>query len=766
MELGNYISKLFTKSKVQAAEISDWQSALYNDGHMFPYNPDKLVLKKGSLDVYRDMMRLDEQVKACMMTKINMVFASGFKFEPASEEKQDEEIRNFVEYALGDGMIYFQRGKRINAFRKSLKKIFTALPFGFSVTEKVFQKFTEGEYAGKIGINALKTRPPHSFEFEIDKHNNLLFVRQYGHEETIIIGERELPYFIIYSHDADNTSFDSYYGTSDLRAAYRHYWSKEIIIRFRNIYLERFGMGILVGKYPRGMSKSEQSDLKDLVKNVTAKTGFKIPKDIEIDILESKSRGEASYNKTIEHCNKMIARAILVPDMLGFSETNGGSYSLGKNHLDLFLSILQELQTDCEEIVNEQIIKDLVDYNYASVKNYPKFVFNPLTQQDKEKMAEIFLKAVNEGVILATEEDEGYIRECLDFPQRSENSVLLPKKTDPSNSLGETIGVDPNVENIGEPKDVRDIDEEVDIKRKREEEEVKRKNQFKFEPTREKTSYEKKVDFKSIHNKMISRQTDAAINFSDAMRKNIDALTDRIIAKKIVEKRRFDEISKLDFVHMAELKSAFRKMVRSGYTQGRDDSQKLVPKKFANGLNWSLEPKEALAYYSDKKVYLAGAERDFVMNKVKPVLYDGLKNGKSTQEIIFTLEEDLFSQYEIYQSDGTTLKPIQDIPGRIETVVRTNYNEAYNQGSWTTYNDPALAQFLPAFQYSALLDGRTSNICQSLDGMILKKTNPNWKDYVPPKHFNCRSLIVPIFADEFKEETEVPKVKLMPGFGG
>lgn len=53
-----------------------------------------------------------------------------------------------------------------------------------------------------------------------------------------------------------------------------------------------------------------------------------------------------------------------------------------------------------------------------------------------------------------------------------------------------------------------------------------------------------------------------------------------------------------------------------------------------------------------------------------------------------------------------------------------------------------------AFQYSAILDDRTTEICRSLDGRIVRPGSPEFYKYSPPRHFNCRSIWVEILQDE------------------
>ena len=109
--------------------------------------------------------------------------------------------------------------------------------------------------------------------------------------------------------------------------------------------------------------------------------------------------GDAGFAEAIRQHNLMITRAHLVPDLLGFSEMSG-SYALGRSHFDVFLWVLERTRRQIEEVINEQLIKQLVDYNYIA-DSYPKFRFKPMTEDDREGLLASWLRAVAAGVGLS-----------------------------------------------------------------------------------------------------------------------------------------------------------------------------------------------------------------------------------------------------------------------------------------------------------------------------------------------------------------------------
>lgn len=67
-------------------------------------------------------------------------------------------------------------------------------------------------------------------------------------------------------------------------------------------------------------------------------------------------------------------------------------------------------------------------------------------------------------------------------------------------------------------------------------------------------------------------------------------------------------------------------------------------------------------------------------------------------------------------------------------------------------------ELIYGFQYSAILDDKTTDTCLSLDGRVVPAGSPDFYTYSPPRHYNCRSIWVEILKDEeFKPEfTDIP----------
>jgi len=81
-----------------------------------------------------------------------------------------------------------------------------------------------------------------------------------------------------------------------------------------------------------------------------------------------------------------------------------------------------------------------------------------------------------------------------------------------------------------------------------------------------------------------------------------------------------------------------------------------------------------------------------------------------------------------------------DDPTSARRFARTATNDIYNRAHLDRYRDSGVVD---GVQFSAHIDNRTSDVCRMLDGTIWAVGSDEIKS--PPRHFNCRSRIIPYF---------------------
>lgn len=378
-------------------------------GQIAPYNPDDLIGKRGYA-VY-DQMQKDAQVQACLTIKKLAVLSRGWEVHPASSKPHDVEVADFVRFALNE-----MRGSILDV----LFNVLDALAKGFSVLEINYRALEKEPHRGRIGIASIKAKDPSTFVFDTDEFLNLK-----GLTRTIDASRpfdklrmlRSLPAdkFVVYSY---MPRYESPYGTSDLRAAYKHYWSKDLLTRFMNIYLEKYGSPTAKGSFRRGTPKSGQEELMRVLDKIQQQTAIVIPEDVQIELLEANRGGEAGYLQAIEFHDKQISRAILCQTLMTDEGTRVGSFALAKVHLDVLKMCLRKLKRDLEEsVMQEQVIKRLVDYNF-SVSAYPTFSLGPLEDTDVVQLSGVIEKLVSGQIV---KPDEEWIRGYLGLPSAAES---------------------------------------------------------------------------------------------------------------------------------------------------------------------------------------------------------------------------------------------------------------------------------------------------------------------------------------------------------
>ena len=176
----------------------------------------------------------------------------------------------------------------------------------------------------------------------------------------------------------------------------------------------------------------------------------------------------------------------------------------------------------------------------------------------------------------------------------------------------------------------------------------------------------------------------------------------------------------------------------------------------------SFAPRAALRWLRATAFWVSGILGDRVLADAKGVILNGLKTGKPGS----VLAEEILAAFLPYLGDPDVIRDEEQLkPYRLETIVRTNTTTAYNHGRLTTFLDPDVLPFLKGVRYSAILDTRTTEVCRYLDGKVFKPSDPNLEALLPPNHYQCRSIIVPIVAgmpvreDEFITPAQIGKAR-------
>jgi SPP1 gp7 family putative phage head morphogenesis protein len=83
---------------------------------------------------------------------------------------------------------------------------------------------------------------------------------------------------------------------------------------------------------------------------------------------------------------------------------------------------------------------------------------------------------------------------------------------------------------------------------------------------------------------------------------------------------------------------------------------------------------------------------------------------------------------------------------RLETIFRTNLQNAYSAGQWAQMEQQADAA--PYLLYDAIDDHRTRPAHRAWDGVVLPMSDPWWRTHTPPCGWNCRCGVIQLSPEQ------------------
>lgn len=399
-----FLKKPWGKSSIPAEKAGPEPGEIaWADGLFFAHaplekwNPDALIWQRGYA-LYGKMLA-DDQIRALVSLKQSVVIARRWHFQVQDDSEAQNACRDYFQYLLKDHLE--------GTFSGVLRALLTSQTYGFSLLEKVYVPLI-WRGATHWGLRALKSKPVETFSFETDAFGNRTgLLQDQGGKKKSLPPEK-------FVHHVNQPEIHPWYGESDLKACHRHWWSKENILKLWNIYLERMAAGFVHGRINGPLSNTERDELKKVMQNLNTRTSVITPGSVELKMISAPSTD--AFERAVLARDRAMAKALLVPNLLGLSESGStGSFAQSRTQLETFFFVLNSLAESLADTLNEQLFSELGWWNFG-LKNPPRFVFDPLTQDQRRELAGAWQKAVSAGVVEQTPQDRKRTRELLDYP--------------------------------------------------------------------------------------------------------------------------------------------------------------------------------------------------------------------------------------------------------------------------------------------------------------------------------------------------------------
>ncbi len=721
VKFGELLRQPIVNKELAVSENSVWKK----DNKWSQFTDDLLTQRKG-FQVYEDMMN-DPQVASCINTLKILRLANGYSFKAASEDNEDIIIKDFVEWSLTE---------RINGlFRDDLREMLSAIDFGWSLSEKNWAVQGSGKYKDKIILESLKSKNPKYFNVWTDEFDNikpngiiLLSTADYG---------KELPTdkFVVFSY---NKRYENVFGTSKLRPAYRLWFLKNTLMRAFGIYYEKYGVPPIYAQYTGNIGQTKMNEWLNILKQMRFESAAVIPKEMDIIIKEISKGGSGAFIEFFRYADDIIAKLILGQTLTSSAGPTGLGSNLADVHYDILLNYINEIGEMLADVVNKQVIKYLVNYNFANVEYYPKLVFTPIEKDNITAIVDNYIKAKQGGVLISIPQDEEYIRKNLNLPERDIEALTGNTAPVVAKTPGEML-----------PAPVTSAQEFAE-------------KIFTGVRRRTFTVQEKRVDFAEIKRTFQEDGIDEIMpKLNKITHESILAIYRWIEKEKLLEgtytQSKVDLINNMKVGGVGEVKSIVEDYLTRFVKEGQKSARREVRaglQKFVEGeiALSNLTPQEVLNVMAQRSYLIAGNYKTNISNLVKTNLVNAVKSGYTLKQTVDSMDTVLRP---FLGSGGVAEESLNEY--RLERVVRTSFTEAFNEGRKNMFLTEELRADVPALQISAILDDRVTPICEDLDGAIILATSPLLDLFTPPYQWNCRTLLIPVIAGDEYEVTPESK---------
>lgn len=572
-------------------------------------------------------------------------------------------------------------------FNRIINHLITARYYGYSCFEIVYNE--------DFTVNSLIPIP---YKYVTYKTSDKKWVLRIGTNETDLNRDK----FLLCIHKWNPAQPT---GKTIFESCQQAFLDKEMFSRQLRGLAEKYGDTIIVFPYDENLDEKEAAEIGKTVLNAKGKNAIGVPVNRNHSLKDSFEFIRLS-DLDPEIYTKLYAveKEKLIQNLLGSTLTleasskNGkGTQALGEIHKEGFEQVVQEVCNFCSDSLYQLIQLDSEYFGYDSTL----FTWKLEKAVTEEEQAEIDKK------------EQEFIGIKLDnINKLSTAGYELENKY-----LGEYLGMDYT-------KILKKTNSVININ-----------------------------EFAEDEDKKLFNTIEGVNTFNAYILAKLDKFTEDIsqqITEQVMNIKEGDDfVLNLDYSMLEDdlIISRIKGFSNSRYTTFNEVIEEFDP--------FKMKFEEAIKSFLDKM----------------PVLYDTIEEVtedvranfvwlKKSNDLEITTR--LFDSMKKSLENGTTFKQwIKDCEEAInkaglgkqgyylENVYRTNMMTQYSIGNFKQQME--VVEEYPYWEYSAIEDNRTSNICRQLDGVVKRYDDSFWSAYYPPNHFHCRSTVISRNKEELKK---------------
>jgi len=390
--------------EIGAASPSPITSALRQD-------PNTTLRGTRALSVYRQMWRENGAVRRAIRRIQTPIESARWTVIPGEDTTGAKKQAEFVAENLFEGLDV--------TWAQTLSDILLMLRYGYSMLNKVYIKDVKAGTGG-ASIKLAKLAPRHPLDVErvvYDKFGSPEFVsffpaaayetRNDGASSPIGNAgsknvEIKMANLVVFSLDGEAGDLQ---GTSVLRSAYGHWIMMNALMKIDAVQKERHAVGVPVITLPPGASDAELALAEEIGRNLRAnERAHVVLPDPNWKLEWAKIEGSVvNPLESAEWHAKQIELNVL------WEDTDNG--------YDLFMKSTRYIADRIADTLNRWVVKELVDYNWANVKKYPRITPRWIGEfEDMRTRSFAIRNLVGADLITPDEVLEAQLRKELDLP--------------------------------------------------------------------------------------------------------------------------------------------------------------------------------------------------------------------------------------------------------------------------------------------------------------------------------------------------------------
>ena len=301
-----------------------------------------------------------------------------------------------------------------------VKQSITALPWGFSIHELLYDLNSDGKLIVKnaipIHIKTLQNQP-----FTYNEEGELVSIHQeYNGEDVEIPINKVLKYSF-------NANYDEDTGNGLLYDFIPIVEDKLNINNWLMTFLEKHESPTLYGKTSNPASRDAMLSAFDDIQDGT--TGLVVGVEDEVGVLESSHRGETFF-KTLQYKDNQIFRRYYLGNLLLGDNSQTGTYAQSQTQLEFGSLVFDGILEEIANCIQKQIINPIVEANYGDITLAPTISFDKFTSGDLTTLFNTIKPLIDTGVV---DSENQAVQDSIALLFKKETGLNYTNETEPLN---------------------------------------------------------------------------------------------------------------------------------------------------------------------------------------------------------------------------------------------------------------------------------------------------------------------------------------------